>query len=266
MPEGHSIHRYASQHRELLQGRQVAASSPQGRFSGGAARIGGRKLVDIDTHGKHLFYHWQRAETLHIHLGLYGKFRTFRSDPPPPTPATRLVLSTNQVSIYLAGPSVCELIDPAGEDRVLARLGPDPLKADTDNNNAAAFIANLSRRRIPIGAAILDQRVIAGLGNIYRAESLFLTALNPATPANKVPAAKAQELWATSVELLERGVAEGRIVTVQRLPIHPLRLDKHQQLYVYQRDRFPCRICGGPISTGRLADRSIWWCPSCQPL
>lgn len=264
MPEGHSIYRYATEHREVLAGKKVAATSPQGRFRSGAARINGRKLLDVETHGKHLFYRWQRAETLHVHLGLYGKFRTFRSEAPPPTPGTRLVLSADSVSIYLAGPTVCELIDPSGEDRIRARLGPDPLKADTNGNTAAAFNANLSRRRIPVGAAILDQSVIAGVGNIYRAESLFLTGIDPATPANEVGASRAEELWDTCVELLESGVAEGKIVTVKRRPLRSSRFEKHQDLHVYQRDRFPCRRCGGPISTAEMAGRNIWWCPSCQ--
>jgi endonuclease-8 len=262
MPEGHTIRRYAERHRKVLAGKQVAASSPQGRFAAGAQRLNGRELLDVDAHGKHLFYRWGRAETLHIHLGLYGKFRLFRSEPPPPTPGTRLALATDDVTIYLAGPTVCELIMPSQEDAILARLGPDPLKAETNGNTAEAFLANLSRRRIPIGAAILDQSVIAGIGNIYRAEGLFLTGIHPNIPANEVPAEKVQELWDKSVELLERGVAEGRITTMPRAPLG--RTNETDRLYVYKRDRFPCRVCGGPISTDEMAGRSMWWCDTCQ--
>jgi formamidopyrimidine-DNA glycosylase len=263
MPEGHSIYRYASHHHDLLAGRQVVANSPQGRFRGGAARISGRQLVDVAAHGKHLFYHWQRAETLHIHLGLYGRFRTFETDPPPPTPGTRLTLSTDEVSIYLAGPTVCELIVPSQEEAIRSRLGPDPLQAGNRGHTVAEFAANLSRRRIPIGAAVLDQSVIAGIGNIYRAEALFLTGINPATPANEISPDKVEDLWATSVELLERGVAEGKIVTLPRAPLG--RTDETDRVYVYKRDRFSCRQCGGTISTGEMANRSIWWCETCQP-
>ena len=262
MPEGHTIRRYADRHRKALAGRTVAASSPQGRFRAGAARLDGRELLDVAAHGKHLFYRWRRAETLHIHLGLYGKFRHFRSEPPPPTPGTRLTLSTDDVTVYLAGPSVCELIVPSQEQAIMARLGPDPLKAGTEGNSAAAFGDNLSRRRIPIGAAILDQSVIAGIGNIYRAEGLFLTQIHPETPANEVPAEKVTELWNKSVELLERGVAEGRIATLPRVPLG--KTAETDRLYVYNRERFPCRVCGGPISTGEMAARSIWWCNTCQ--
>lgn len=263
MPEGHSIFRYASEHRELLSGRQVVATSPQGRFRKGAARISGRELLDVATHGKHLFYRWKRAETLHVHLGLYGKFRTFESDPPPPTPGTRLALVANGVTIYLAGPTVCELITPSQEESIRTRLGPDPLQSGTRGNNRAAFAANLSRRSIPIGAAILDQTVIAGIGNIYRAEALFLTGINPATPANQLGPELSAELWKTSVRLLKRGVRQGRIVTIPRPRARGDRIDN---LYVYQRERFACRKCGGPISSGEMANRRIWWCGTCQVL
>lgn len=263
MPEGHSIYRYASAHHELLAGREVVAASPQGRFRGGAARINGRRLLNVEAHGKHLFYHWQRAETLHVHLGLYGRFRTFETDPPPPTPGTRLTLATGDVTIYLAGPTVCELIEPSREEAIRARLGPDPLQAGIKGHSGAEFADNLSRRRIPVGAAVLDQSVIAGIGNIYRAEALFLTGINPDIPANEVPLGKVEELWETSVALLERGVAEGKIVTLPRVPLG--RSEETDRVYVYKRDRFPCRQCGGPISKGEMANRSIWWCQACQP-
>lgn len=262
MPEGHTIYRYARRHRELLVGREVIAKSPQGRFRGGAARISGRPLLGVDAHGKHLFYRWQRAETLHIHLGLYGKFRTFESDPPAPTQGTRLSLATDQVTVYLAGPTVCELIVPSQEDAIRARLGPDPLQAGIDGNTVAEFADRLARRSIPIGAAILDQSIIAGIGNIYRAELLFLVGVDPAVPANEVAPDKVEEIWDRSVQLLERGVDEGEITTMARPPRGSR--DKTDRLYVYQRERFSCRQCGGPISTGEMANRSIWWCEACQ--
>ena len=263
MPEGHSILRYARRQHELLAGQEVMAASPQGRFQGGAARISGRELLEVDAHGKHLFYHWHRAETLHVHLGLYGKFRTFKTDPPPPTPATRLTLSTERVTVYLAGPTVCELITPSQEEAIRARLGPDPLQAGSDGNTLAEFASNLKRRQVPIGAAILDQKVIAGIGNIYRTEILFLTGINPATRANELELGKVEELWRCSVDLLARGVAAGKIVTVPRTPLG--RSNETDRLYAYKRERFPCRLCGGSISKADMANRAIWWCESCQP-
>lgn len=262
MPEGHSIFRYADKHRDLLAGHTITVTSPQGRFGRGAARLNGRVLLDVTAHGKHLFYKWERAESLHVHLGLYGKFRSFAAEPPPPTPNTRLTLQGNGKTIYLAGPTVCELVVPSREAEIRARLGPDPLQSGRRGHNAKVVAEKLSRRTIPIGAAAIDQSVIAGLGNIYRAEVLFLTGIHPATPANEIPEEKVLEMWRTSVKLLRRGTAEGRITTVPR---RNRRKETHDRVYVYQRDRYPCRVCGGPISMGTMADRTIWWCETCQP-
>lgn len=261
MPEGHSIYRYARQHRDLLGGKQVEATSPQGRFRKGAQRISGRRLLDVATHGKHLFYRWHRAETLHVHLGLYGRFSSFTGTAPPPTPATRLAMQADGVTVYLAGPSACELIAPTKEDEIRSRLGPDPLHAGRRGNNAAALAANLSRRTIPIGAAIIDQSVIAGLGNIYRAEVLFLAGLHPSVPANAVTPEKVQEIWDLSAKLLRKGVKEGKITTVPR---RGARRDTAERVFVYQRERHACRKCGGPISMGESGNRTLWWCESCQ--
>jgi len=270
MPEGHVIHRYARSHRAALGGHRIAASSPQGRFAVGAALIDGRRLTSVDAHGKHLFYRWEGAETLHVHLGLYGRFRIHRSDPPPPTPATRLVLSTDEVVVYLSGPTICEIIDPAAEEALRARLGPDPLvpKRRTGLDPAEAFATNLSRRSIPIGAALLDQRVIAGLGNIYRAEALFLTGIDPHLPAQEVDQEHALDLWRTSVTLLRRGVRSGRIVTVEPLDVGAKRrsdLGPTERLYVYKRYGEPCRRCGTAVMRADMANRMLWWCGACQP-
>ena len=127
MPEGHTIHRHARLQRDILGGSRVRAWSPQGRFSAGAERLDGRRLDDIEAVGKHLFYRWEGGETLHVHLGLFGKFKTFHLDPPAPTEATRLAMANGRSVIYLAGPTICELIDPQAEDRLRSRLGPDPL-------------------------------------------------------------------------------------------------------------------------------------------
>lgn len=264
MPEGHSIRRYADQHRDLLRGMEVAAASPQGRFSRGAARISGRVLLEVDTHGKHLFYRWQRAESLHVHLGLYGRFKTYLGDPAPPTPATRLELKAGDVTVYLAGPSTCELITPSQEEAVMQRLGPDPLKAGSDGNTGAALAARLSRRSISIGAALLDQSVIAGLGNIYRAEVLFVAGVHPLQPANSLDPSQVEAIWATSSALLSRGVSEGVIATFDQSITGSQPRNAEDRLYVYGRDRSRCRTCGGPISTAELANRKIWWCNRCQ--
>ena len=268
MPEGHIVHRLARQHREALAGQIITTASPQGRFSAGAERIDGQRLGSVDAHGKHLFYRWERGETLHVHLGLFGRFRLSSSKPPAaPTANTRLSMMGDEVTIHLAGPTICELIDPVEEESIHGRLGPDPLRAGPRGAKVAQFTENLSRRRIPIGAALIDQRVIAGLGNIYRAEALFRTGIDPRLPADELSADAAARLWSESTTLLRQGRRDGRIITVDLADVGARRrsdLDRSERLYVYKRAGEPCRRCGAPVSKTEMANRDIWWCSSCQ--
>jgi endonuclease-8 len=265
MPEGHTIHRAARLQAAALGSGPIATSSPQGRFTAGARRLDGATLVTIRAVGKHLFYHWDREPTLHVHLGLFGRFRTHRERPaPPPSPNARLTMTGN-AAVYLSGPTVCELLDPDEVEAVVARLGPDPLDGGADPRR---FYEALERRTAPIGTALLDQRAIAGIGNIYRAELLFLTGIHPDRPANAVTPAERTELWTRAAELLAVGERLGRIVTVDP---RELGVDRHravakqERLYVYQRTSEPCRRCGSAIRAWKLGTRSVWACPACQP-
>jgi endonuclease VIII len=264
MPEGHTIHRYARLQRELLGGRRVAASSPQGRFAAGAAVLDGAVLSDIEAHGKHMFYRFaDRDVSLHVHLGLFGRFRSFERDPQPPTPLTRLVLASDGVELQLSGPTICELIDPAADAALRDRLGPDPLH---DDDPDAAFVA-LGRRTAPIGQVLLDQRVIAGIGNVYRAEVLFLFGIHPNRPAHALDRATFDDLWRLLRRLMIDGERRGRIITLQPAdrtrPLSQL-IDEQDRLYVYNRTGLPCRRCGTPIRSWELAGRTMFACPRCQ--
>jgi DNA-formamidopyrimidine glycosylase len=264
MPEGHTIHRYARLHRTALAGETVRVSSPQGRFDDDAAILDGRVVEDVEARGKHLFYRWQDDLTLHVHLGLFGKFRTHRATPPPePTPGTRMALRAGETTIYLSGPTDCRLIDADEERSILERLGPDPL-ADGD---ADAFAANLRRRTVGIGAALLDQKAVAGIGNVYRAEALFLERIHPDTRARDIDDERARHLWDRLVELLRTGERAGRIVTVDPSEVgaaSPRDLAREERLYVYKRAGEPCRRCGTPIRQWESAGRKIWACEGCQ--
>jgi DNA-formamidopyrimidine glycosylase len=264
MPEGHTIHRHARLQRQALAGSPVRVWSPQGRFAAGAARIDGRTLENVEAIGKHLLYRWEGEEILHVHLGLFGKYKTFHRDPPPPTENTRLAMANGRTVVYLAGPTICDLIDPEEEDRLRERLGPDPL---AHPRAAERFGGNLSRRRIPIGAALLDQRVVAGIGNVYRAEVLFLQGIDPHLPANELSESRAGDLWSTIRSELRRGEKAGRIITVALADLGVRRradIPSSERLYVYKRSGLPCRRCGTAIRSAQMAARSIWWCPTCQ--
>lgn len=247
----------------------VHAESPQGRFAAGASRLSGRRLETVDAHGKHLFYRWRGGEILHVHLGLFGKFKVFRTDqPPPPTENTRLTMTAPDATVYLAGPTICELIDPDEETDIRSRLGPDPLRNGSRSNKLASFSANLARRTIPIGAALLDQKVIAGIGNVYRAEALFRTGIDPRVPARRLEPESVETLWTECATLLKQGEKAGRIITVDLADVGARRrsdLSRDERLYVYGRHGEPCRRCGTSIEMTEMANRRIWWCPRCQP-
>ena len=204
MPEGHTIHRYAARHRKALAGQTVATASPQGRFSGGASRLNGRKLLDVDAHGKHLFYRFDSGEVLHVHLGLFGKFRVRSLPAPEPSPNARLVMETATDHLHLAGPTVCELLDPDGEDALRARLGPDPILDPADG--ADRLVAKLARRSISIGAALHDQSVVAGIGNVYVQDPLFKAGIHPLRPINTLSGDELARLWEALREKLQESI------------------------------------------------------------
>lgn len=265
MPEGHTIHRAARLHSKRFAGEVVAATSPQGRFSEGAARIDGQKLEAVTAHGKHLFYDWSNGDILHVHLGLFGRFRVFSDDPPPPTDGTRLAWAAPTGTLYLAGATIVDLIDPEERDAVAARLGPDPLRRRRDQ--VSEFARRLSRRSVPIGAALLDQKAVAGIGNVYRAELLFLTGIDPSRPAKDVDPQDVDHLWDETVKQLRAGEKSGRIITVNPREVGARSrndLKRDERLYVYKRDGEPCRRCGTEISIAEMGGRNIWWCPRCQ--
>lgn len=265
MPEGHTIHRYARDHRRLLQGVPVAADSPQGRFAQGAALIDGRALSTVDPYGKHLFYRWEGGLTLHVHLGLYGAFRKFTGDAPPATAGTRLQLRFNDTTLRLAGPTACDLVDPEQEAAIRARLGPDPLHPNAD---VEAVWAALRRRSTPIGGALLDQSVMAGIGNVFRAEVLFLHGINPEMPARELSREQFDGIWSTLSDMLRAGVRANRIVTVDpaELGITRRAMKPQDWRYVYRRTDLPCRRCGTPIVSWTIAARTMYACPQCQRL
>ena len=264
MPEGHTIHRLARDHRPLLVGRVVSASSPQGRFAAGSETLSGRKVESIEPYGKHLFYGFEGDVLLHVHLGLYGAFTVGTGPAPEPKGALRLRMVVDDRWIDLRGPTACELYTPADRDVVVARLGPDPLRPDADPPRAWARV---SSSRTAIGALLMDQSVLAGVGNVYRAEALYRAGLSPFRPGREVPERIWDGLWADLSVLLRAGVRAGHIVTTEREDRDrrsgpARREDRH---YVYRRAGLPCRRCGTEVRTAVMVARNLFWCPVCQP-
>ncbi|WP_395105752.1 Fpg/Nei family DNA glycosylase [Actinomadura sp. SCN-SB] len=268
MPEGHTIHRLAAEHRRLFGGWRVGASSPQGRFAAGARLLDGRVVVDADAHGKHLLVGFDGDRVLHVHLGIYGTYGMGAGVAPAPTGAVRLRLVGEAGWADLRGPNVCEVLD-RGEVKVLRdRLGADPLRADADPEVAWRRIA---RTRTCVGVLLLDQSVVAGPGNIYRAEVLFRQGVHPGVQGRALGRRRWEAIWDDLVVLMAEGVRTGRIDTVR--PEHtpeamgrPPRVDDHGgEVYVYRRAGLPCLVCGHGVRTAVLAGRNLFWCPVCQP-
>ena len=265
MPEGNTIHRLARQHTEDFGGRLVRARSPQGRFAREARRLDRRRFVRADAHGKHLFHFWEGGRVVHIHLGMAGEFYRFNGDAPRPRATVRMRLTASPVTIDLIGPPTCELITEEKRRAILARLGPDPLRADADPDAVRAALDRRPER--PIGDALLDQRVVAGIGNIYRNEALFLTGIHPLRPWRKVSAEEWRALWDTLRALLQRGVGERTVTVDAREEAHPRALasrpPEDDDFYVY--GQTVCRRCGSKLRETALSVRLMFACPMCQP-
>ena len=262
MPEGHTVHRIAIDHFKVLRGKPVEVSSPQGRFTSGAALVNGVRLARLEAYGKHLFYYWANGLVGHVHLGLFGRFRIFRDSPPHDAPTVRMRLSVPKGTIDLIGPTDCTIGTTEDRDRIVQRLGPDPLRPDADAQKAYDAVV---RRVAPIGQLLLDQKVMSGIGNVYRAEALFITGINPNRPGNRLTSSEFGQLWATIVGMLQQGMVDNRIITLDRAEydVPSGRTARGEATYVYHRDL--CLRCGSAIRTVELGGRPCYYCPVCQP-
>lgn len=262
MPEGHTLHRLARDQTTRFAGRPVRVSSPQGRFAEGAALVDGQVLDVVRAHGKHLFAVFG-AHTVHVHLGLYGKFAAGNGTPPEPRGALRMRWVGTDAWTDLRGATACEVLTPDDVAGILARLGPDPLARRPDGSLAGLRIA---RSRAPIAGLLMDQSVLSGIGNVYRAEVLFRHRVPPYLPGRELGPERWAAIWADLVTLMRAGVRSGRIITT--LPVHRSRrtgrvasADAH---YVYRRTGLPCRLCGTPVAMHMLSSRKLYFCPRCQ--
>ncbi|HEV8560925.1 MAG TPA: DNA-formamidopyrimidine glycosylase family protein [Actinophytocola sp.] len=268
MPEGHTLHRLARRHQRCFAGAPVRISSPQGRFAAAASLVDGRVLRTAEAHGKHLFHRYGPDAVVHVHLGLYGTFAEYPLPEQPPVGQVRMRMVGGTHWTDLRGPAACELLTEADVTALRARLGPDPLRKDADPERAWTRI---SRSRVPIAALLMDQAVLAGIGNVYRAEVLFRHQVPPLRPGRTLDHPLWTDMWLDLVTLMRQGVRRGRIDTVrdEHLPEvtgRAPRQDRHGgEVYVYRRAGQPCLICGTEIATQLLAGRKLYWCPTCQP-
>jgi len=178
----------------------------------------------------------------------------------------RVRLLTDTICADLRGPTACEVLDPAQVEAVVSKLGPDPL---IDGGAAAEdrFTQAVRKKPTPIGLLLMDQNVVAGIGNVYRAELLFRARQNPHTPGRDVPEEHVRHLWHDWARLLRIGVETGQMMTMDDLDDEAYRAalanraDRH---WVYKREGLPCRVCGTNIVLEEMGARKLYWCPYCQ--
>ena len=256
MPEGHTIHRAARDHNKLFVGHKIDVSSPQGRFSNGAKSINKQMCVAVEAYGKHLLYEFKNNQLLHIHLGLFGRIRR-RSLPVEEAKGkvrVRLVGKTHFIDIN--GPTICEILDKEAKRKLVARIGPDLLRKDADPNK---FFERVKSSKAKIGTLLMDQSVVAGIGNIYRTEVLWRQNIHPNTPGKDLDRSQLESLWNDSKALLEVGVKRNKIIT----NFKKAGIVNTDSLNIYKKKK--CSRCLSAISKMDISGRVVYFCNYCQP-
>ena len=240
--------------------------------------LDGLVLEAAEAWGKQMFLRFEGPVWLRVHLGLYGMWRfagpglerigrrtrgVAEEGLPAPRGQVRLRLMGVRHVADLSGPTACELLDGPGFAAAVARMGADPLRPDANPERPWRAI---HASRSSLAVLLMRQDLIAGIGNIYRAELLFRAGLPPHRPGRTLDRAAWEALWADTVALLQDGLRTGRIITTR--PEHRTRKTgaarRTDATYVAHRAGKPCRICSTAIVKEAVAGRSLYWCPSCQ--
>ena len=253
MPEGDTIHRIAGRIGALLGGvplQRVAAPNPRSPLHSRADELAGATLERAEARGKHLLLHLDRDRVIHNHLGMNGRWR-LRDGGEAVAGRPWLLLAAGGAHAALSGSKLLRLVSAARarNDPVLLRLGPDPLAADFD---PAAAVAGLlaADPAAELGAALLDQTLIAGIGNVIRIEALFAAGVSPWRPIGELTDAEASAVVGEARTVMAATVRTGR---------------RPKRIYGYLAQR-PCPRCGGTIRSRRQGDdaRVTYWCEACQ--
>jgi endonuclease VIII len=262
VPEGDTVAKAADALHRALAGRLITRTDFRVPAHA-AADLAGQTITEVVSRGKHLLMRTDAGWTIHSHLKMEGAWRLAspgrrREDV---RDATRIVIETEVCSAVGTELGIVELLPTAEEGRVLGHLGPDLLGDDWDPAEALRRLRAGPAR--PIGEALLDQTVMAGLGNIYKSEICFLRGVEPLTPVGETPGLDGLVSLARKLLLANRST--GNQVTTG----DPRRGRRH---WVYGRGGEPCRRCGTPIARsveridGATGDRVTYWCPGCQPV
>jgi len=263
VPEGDTIFRVARTLHGVLAGKVVTRFfSPIAAVDAAARRLGivGDRVARVEPRGKHLLMHFERGAVLHTHLRMTGSWHTYRHGSrwrQPAHLARAVVESADAVAVCFQAPT-CELLSAAEAARELqlAALGPDLLAADFDAALARARLR--ARADLEIGVALMDQQALAGIGNVYKSEVLFLCRNDPFARVATLDDTSLDRLVATAAKQLRRNLTGGRRRTTSSLAASP-----H---WVYEREGEPCRRCGATVEMRRQGPllRSTYFCAICQ--
>jgi endonuclease-8 len=260
MPEGDTLAKTAARLRPALAGHALTRFEAP-RLQGDAPALGTR-IEGVESRGKHLLVHFAGGLTLRTHLRMTGSWHVYRATERWRKPAylARAVVGADSgwVAVCFQAPVVETYRRAGAEPAPLAELGPDLCRpeslADAVLDEVVARAARLGDAAATLGEALLDQRIAAGIGNVYKSEACFACGLDPTTPLGEVPASGRRRLWATAAKQLQANLVRAGRQT------HPA------GLAVYGRTGQPCRRCGTPVRMARHGDlaRSTYWCPTCQ--
>jgi endonuclease-8 len=276
MPEGDTIFRAARSLHRVLAGHPVTgfetAYAHLDRVNVDTP-IAGRTIVKVESAGKHILMHFSGDLILRTHMRMNGSWHLYRHGERwwRGRQAMRVRLDTADWVAVAFNVPVAEFVTPrelATRDPVAA-LGPDLLGAAFDRDEAVRRIVASGHRAIAM--TLLDQRVVAGIGNVYKSEVLFLSGVHPETPSSAVPRATLESMMETARGLLQDNVVEGtsgQIQTYRNLRQWDRAAGHDDSVWVYGRRGKPCRKCGTPIAMKKmgLEARSTYWCPACQRL
>ena len=264
MAEGHAVARWVRELEPLVGSELVRVEVPSTQEAA-AEGLGEERLRAVESRGKHLLLHFTDGRVVHCHAMMYGSWQVGPADQEPRKEArhVRLRLRTpEREALFFHGP-VVEVLhrEELHEHRWLGNLGPDLLAEDFDREEAARRVADAGDTAV--GAVLLRQSVVAGIGNIFKSEGLFEAGVDPRRPARALERAELERIWDVTRPMMRRNVErEGPIVT---LP-DELRGDEGQRHWVYRRRGNPCRRCGEEIRMVRQGehDRTTYFCPACQ--
>lgn len=276
MPEGDTIFRAARSLHNVLSGHVVT------KFETAYAHLDrvnvdtpivGQTVEKCEARGKHILMHFSGGQILRTHMRMNGSWHLYRHGERwwRGPQAMRVRIDTADWVAVAFDVPVAEFVTARQLETTdpVAKLGPDLLGAAFDRDEAIRRIVASGHRAIAM--TLLDQRIVAGIGNVYKSEVLFLSCVHPETPSSAVPVAKLEEMMTIGRGLLRDNVVEGSLQSIQTYrnlrQINPAS-NHDDNVWVYGRRNKPCRKCGTPIEMKKmgLEARSTYWCPNCQPI